>query len=188
MGRCKLLLPWRDTTILGHLVRQWRSLGAEQLATVCAHDSADVQLELARLGISKEQTIFNPVPERGMFSSIQCAAEWPRWQTGLTHWALVLGDQPHLQLETLQGLLAFSAAGPDRICQTACAGRRGHPVLLPRAAFTRLPGSSSANLKEFLQASEVALYPANDPGLLLDIDSPSDYEKLSRSGTPMAGS
>ena len=28
MGRPKLLLPWRDTTVIGQIIRQWRELGA----------------------------------------------------------------------------------------------------------------------------------------------------------------
>ena len=34
MGRPKLLLPWGDTTVIGHLIRQWRELGAAQIAVV----------------------------------------------------------------------------------------------------------------------------------------------------------
>ncbi len=34
MGTPKLLLPWRDTTIIGHLISQWRELGAAQIAVV----------------------------------------------------------------------------------------------------------------------------------------------------------
>ena len=28
MGRPKLLLPWGDTSVIGHLIRQWQALGA----------------------------------------------------------------------------------------------------------------------------------------------------------------
>ena len=34
MGRPKLLLPWRDTTVIGAILRQWRELGAAQIAVV----------------------------------------------------------------------------------------------------------------------------------------------------------
>ena len=35
MGRPKLLLPWGDTSIIGHLLGQWRGLGARPIAVVC---------------------------------------------------------------------------------------------------------------------------------------------------------
>ncbi len=34
MGRPKLLLPWGATTIVGHLLEQWQTLGAAQIAVV----------------------------------------------------------------------------------------------------------------------------------------------------------
>ncbi len=77
MGRPKLLLPWGGTSVLGHLIRQWRALDAKQIAVVCARDDGAMQAELDRLGFAEENRICNPAPERGMFSSIQCAAQWP---------------------------------------------------------------------------------------------------------------
>ena len=94
MGRPKLLLPWAKTTVLGHLLGQWQTFGAKQVAVVCAVGDQAIQGELDRLGFPAANRIFNPAPDRGMFSSVQCAAQWAGWQQGLTHWAIVLGDQP----------------------------------------------------------------------------------------------
>ena len=103
--------------MLGHLIEQWRKVGTEQIGVVCADGDSGIQAELERLGVGGESRIVNPRPERGMFSSIQCAARWEGWKAGLTHWAIVLGDQPHLSLETLSTIIDFSAANPDRVCQ-----------------------------------------------------------------------
>src|SRR5689334_5757311 len=72
MGQPKLLLPWGNTTILGHLVGQWTFLGAKQIAVVCRLDDAAMNAELNRLNFPERSRIVNPDPERGMFSSIQC--------------------------------------------------------------------------------------------------------------------
>ena len=114
-----------------------------------------------------------------MFSSIQCAAQWPGWHTALTHWAIVLGDQPHLQPQTLRQVLAFTAAHPASVCQPARHDHRRHPVLLPKAVFRELAASTAVTLKEFLVARphELALCEVDDPGLELDIDRPEDYDK-----------
>src|SRR6266850_1454192 len=116
MGRPKLLLPWGKTSVLGHLIDQWQVLQAEQIAVVCAADDLLIQAELDRLGFSANYRIVNPAPDRGMLSSIQCAAQWPGWRADLTHWAIVLGDQPHISHETLQTIVSFSAANPERLC------------------------------------------------------------------------
>lgn len=179
MGTPKLLLPWGGTSVLGHLLEQWRALGTKQIAVVCAVGDREVQAELARLGLTERDRIYNPTPERGMFNSICGAAQWPGWEPALTHWAIVLGDQPHLQPQTLRRVLAFSAAHPTQVCQPARRGHGRHPVLLPEAVFRQLAGSTATTLKEFLaaRASEVALYEADDPGLEVDIDRPEDYDK-----------
>ncbi len=178
MGRPKLLLPWGSTSILGHIIGQWQSLGAAQVAVVCASGDQQVLAELSRIGLPAQNHIHNLAPERGMFSSIQCAAAWPYWRQDLTHWLIILGDQPHLALKTLSALLAFAAAHPDRVCQPVHRGRRRHPVLLPKSVFEGLRNSSAPNLKEFLRPCDVASCELDDPGLALDIDTPEDYHHL----------
>src|ERR1051326_7705320 len=112
-----------------------------------------------------------------MFRSIQCAAEWKNWQSELTHWAIVLGDQPHLRLDTLRSILSFSATNPEKVCQPRKDGHRRHPVLMPKSSFERLATSTAAHLKEFLKSCDTAFCEVTEPGLDLDIDRPEDYQK-----------
>lgn len=179
MGKPKLLLPWGATSVLGHLVKQWHALQAKQIAVICAPGNPVIGAELDRLRFPARNRIINPAPERGMFSSIRCAAQWPGWQAGLTHWAIVLGDQPHLQRQTLWQVLDFSAAHPGTVCQPARHGHGRHPVLLPKALFRQLAHSTARTLKVFLSASprQVALCELDDLGLDVDLDRPEDYQK-----------
>jgi CTP:molybdopterin cytidylyltransferase MocA len=187
MGQPKLLLPWRGTTVIGHLLAQWRELGVAQIGIVCRPNDNELVEELKRnapdtLQLFKVSThlIPNPQPERGMFSSILCAANWSGWGEEVTRWAIVLGDQPHLRSDSLRQLLDFSAQNPVAICQPEFGGRTGHPVILPRTAFEQLKISGATNLKEFLKlsASSRVLCSVADPGLSLDMDTPEDYKRL----------
>jgi molybdenum cofactor cytidylyltransferase len=182
MGRPKLLLPWAATSVLGHLIGQWQALRSRQIAVVCAPGNLPIRAELDRLGFPAQNLIINPAPEQGMFSSIRCAAQWQGWQEDLTHWAIVLGDQPHVRPQTLRRVLDFSATHPARICQPARHGHARHPVLLPKAVFRRISGSTAVTLKEFMAAMPrpAALCELDDAGLDLDIDRPEDYEKAVR--------
>jgi len=193
MGRTKLLLPWAATSVLGHLVQQWQQLSAAQIGIVCAPEAGEIQNELDRLDFPKENRIVNPAPERGMFSSIQCAASWPGWKTELSQWLITLGDQPHLLETTLQALLDFAAANTEKICQPLWNGKRRHPVLLPKRIFVQLAGSSASDLKQFLAGREAdwAGIDSDDAGLDLDLDTPADYEHMRKlypeSQLPAAG-
>lgn len=180
MGQPKLLLLWDKISILGHLLHTWRDLGANQIAVICAAEDVGINAELDRLAFPITHRIVNPNPERGMFSSIQCAAGWHGWPAAITHWAIVLGDQPHLQLSTLRTIVDFSETNPNKVCQPIKDGHRHHPVLIPKEAFQRLPDSPADNLKDFLKNCETAYCEINDPGLELDVDRPEDYQKARR--------
>ena len=149
---------------------------------VCAAGDKALWTELDRLGFSTLDRIINPDPNQGMFSSIRCAADWPRWRADLTHWAIVLGDQPHLREQTLRGVLDFSSAHSADVCQPARHGHGRHPVVLPRAVFLQVAGSTASTLKEFLSAEpcQLARCELDDAGLDLDIDRPADYDEALR--------
>ncbi|MDR3456745.1 MAG: nucleotidyltransferase family protein [Verrucomicrobiae bacterium] len=180
MGRPKLLLPWAGTTVIGRLLAQWRELGAGQIAVVRRPEDVALVAELDRLGFPAADQIINPQPERGMFSSIICAAGWGGWRGEISNWAIVLGDQPHLTGGTLQALLAFSMQNRNAICQPTSGGRKAHPVILPRPAFDLLKSTQAATLKDFLNLAECPNVQCviNDPSLTLDLDTPEDYKRL----------
>ena len=175
-----MLLPWRDTTVIGRLISQWCDLGATQIAVVIRPDDAAMAAELDRQNFPAKNRVKNPRPERGMFSSIVCAATWDGWHDGVSSWAVILGDQPHLQTATLRTLLEFSAGNPDAICQPIVGDRTGHPVILPKRAFADVKNSSAETLKDFLKltACPVVQCPVTDGGVLLDMDTPEDYKRL----------
>jgi molybdenum cofactor cytidylyltransferase len=180
MGRPKLLLPWQDTTVVGQIIATWRELGAAQVVVVMRPADALLAAELDRLELSVANRIENPAPERGMFSSLLCAAQWHGWQKGIARWAVALGDQPHLPSPDLRRLLALQAQNPHCFGQPAVGGRTGHPVILPSPAFDELKRTGATTFKEFLKLAaipRVQLEMAH-PGVLLDLDTPEDYIRL----------
>jgi CTP:molybdopterin cytidylyltransferase MocA len=124
--------------------------------------------------------VANPQPDRGMFSSIQCAARWEGWQPSIRSFGIVLADQPHLRTESLRKLLLFHAENRHAICQPSFDGRARHPVLMPKVAFEELRASSASDLKSFLRLTlcEKTNCAINDPGLAFDLNTPGDYERV----------
>lgn len=168
--------------MLGHLVQQCERLYVRQVAVVGAASVKAVNQELDRLGFPKANRIINLTPDCGMFSSIQCAANWAGWNADLTHWLIMLGDQPHLRFETLQALFDFGSQHLGKICQPFHNGHPKHPVLLPKRIFVELRNCAEDNLKQFLQihSNELAGFESDDSGLDLDIDTTEDYEQVRR--------
>jgi len=164
--------------VLGHLIDVWSRLGADQVAVVCAAGDAAIQIELDRLGFSKELQIVN-TSSGEMFSSIRCAACWQQWNTSLTHWAIVLGDQPHVRFPTLQRVVDVATKHPHKIVQPCRRLRPRHPVLMPRKSFKELESTSVESLRQYLQmrSTEIELVQVDDSGLDFDIDTPADYER-----------
>ena len=179
MGRPKLLRPWNGTSVIGHLIEQWRGLSPTQIAVVSVAGHQALHDEMARVGLAPSELILNPHPERGMFSSVQCAARWEGWTPHATHWAIALGDQPLVRTDTLGRLLEFATGTEADVHQPSRNGRGRHPVILSRSVFAQVKDSSTENLKQFLVTSglRVQRCEMDDPGLDLDLDEPADYER-----------
>jgi molybdenum cofactor cytidylyltransferase len=183
MGQPKLCLPWKDTTVLGHLLTQWREAGAEKILVIYPQcESSPVVQELDRLKIPSDQRAATIAPERGMMGSVVTAAGLAARDSSLTHLIIALGDQPHLQTETLAQLLRQCANSPGKIVRVVHNGKAGHPLALPAILFDDLSKTSSATLRDFLglQNIPVADLTTNDSGILLDMDTPDDYAHVSR--------
>lgn len=164
MGSPKALLPWAETTFLGHLCGQIDQLGV-------AHRSVVTRPELAaRLQVSWPLCL-NPDPDRGMLSSLQTAlaslpADCP--------WLMVaLVDQPAIRLQTFQRMLAqASSAGWS---SPAYQGRRGHPVVIGSACFLALRAASpQGNPRDILGQFPRTLVEVDDPAICLDFDTPEE--------------
>ena len=183
MGQPKLLLPWGSSTVVEHLIAQWASAGAAQVTVVVAHAHEELASAVRRTG--RAECIANPDPDRGMFSSVRCAVEWPSWSPALTHWMISLGDQPHLRDATLRRLIEAAQAEPQSIWQPSHQGRRRHPVMLPKPSFAALAQTHAPDLKAFLESCSISrrALETDDVGLEIDIDTPDDYDALSTTST-----
>jgi molybdenum cofactor cytidylyltransferase len=177
MGRCKLLLPWGENTILTHLLDQWRNAGATQIAPVIDPSNQLLRKALAHAGFSPSDWIENRSPQLGMFSSLQQASRWTGWLSTLTHWIISLGDQPHIQISTLRLLLDAARKNPTRICQPALHGRAAHPIVLPGSNFRELAENDIADLRTYIRTREAfrLRVPVEDPAVSKDLNTPEDY-------------
>jgi len=183
MGQPKLCMRWGKTSILGYLIEQWREAGAGKILVIHAQEKdAPVVVELDRLGIPPEQRIPTGAPERGMMGSVITAARQVTNDPSLIHLIIALGDQPHLQTETLRKVLHTVEVNPEKIVRTVFENKPGHPLALPASLVAELADTTSATLRDFisLHLERVLDLTCSDSGVLLDIDTPDDYAQVSR--------
>ena len=123
--------------------------------------------------------------EKG-FQIVECAeAEW-----GMGHslaagvaaagradaWLLALADMPCIKISTIVGLIAQLRAG-SLLVAPFHAGRRGHPVGFAAEFGPELLSlSGDAGAREILarHASSLTRLDVDDPGILIDVDTPGD--------------
>jgi molybdenum cofactor cytidylyltransferase len=179
MGKCKLLLPWGEKTILTHLLDQWRSAGAAQITPVIDPSNQPLRKALAHAGFSPSDWIENRSPQLGMFSSLQEASRWTGWLSTLTHWIISLGDQPHIQISTLRLLLDAARKNPTRICQPALQGHTAHPIILPASNFRELAQNDVPDLRTYIRRQEASRLrvAVEDAGVSRDLDTSQDYAR-----------
>jgi molybdenum cofactor cytidylyltransferase len=179
MGRPKLLLPWGDSSVIECVLAAWRASRISQLVVV-VHPS---DLELADLCRAAGAHVVVPqLPPRDMKASVQLGLEFVAATfepTAGDAWLVAPGDMPLLSAAAAD--LVLSAHQPDapRIVVPVHKGRRGHPVLFPwslAAEVARL--GAEEGLARLLQRHAVVEVPSREGAILLDFDTPADYQAL----------
>ncbi len=177
MGSPKALLRWRESTILEHLLSVWKLAGAAQIGVVFDPTNQAVIEELDRLNVADR--IPNPHAAEGMMSSLRAASAWKHWESRINRVAIALVDQPQMTVQIVKGLMGFTQAHPEGICQPECNGRRSHPVILPRRDLDELGSAPEETLRDFIQsrADRRKFFPCDEPAMFEDLDTPSEYER-----------
>ena len=153
---------------------------AYRTIVVTGHARAKVEAALADLPL---ELVHNRDHASGLASSLRVGLSAAGDAMGAL---ILLGDMPKVSAETLDRLIAlFEGAGAG--CPAVVPlyrGRRGNPVLLGEALFAsvaRLSGDEGA--RRLLQSTAgVVEVPVDDPGVLADVDTPSDLERLLADG------
>jgi CTP:molybdopterin cytidylyltransferase MocA len=181
MGKPKALLDFRGRPFVIAILEALEALDLKHRVVVLGADGARVLPYLAQHPCILAE---NADAGTGPIGSIRAAIEAlksarPR---ALLVWPV---DHPRVRLATVEKLIeTFERTGAP-IVAPMFANRRGHPVIWSETLFTELVSSPQATVqgaRAVLHAHEdlVATVTADDPGVLDDIDTPSDYERLIR--------
>lgn len=184
MGQAKGGLPHPASGLpfVRHVTNTLRDAGAAPVAVVTGPHHGALVAALAGAPVA---CLFNPCHDEGQLASLQRALAWGR---GITHaeWLLVtLVDVPDVATATVATLVAAARTTAALAVRPCHRGRHGHPVLWHREAWPRLEVADlTLGARDVMRAlaaqGRVADVDVDDPGVLRDVDTPTDYQQFRR--------
>ena len=171
-GSNKLLQLMADGAPLAVIAaRRLHAVLPEILAVVNPHDAV-----LARLLEQNDIPItVCPHAQEGMGASLAWAVSRTPQASA---WIIALADMPLIQPATI-ARIAGALCDPTAIAVPVFQGQRGHPVGFGRAYFeelAQLNGDHGAQSLLRHHAERVQRLVCNDPGIVMDIDTPADLD------------
>ena len=174
-GRPKQLLPWGKKTMLQHVVDVVLASPVERVIVVLAEGrAAEMAPTLAERPV---EVVVNPEWREGLSASLRAglAALGPETDAAL----FVLADQPGVTPEVVARIVERYREGRAPIVVPVHRRRRGNPALFDRSLFGELAavrGDQGGREIIARYGDDVAEVAVASEAVLLDIDSPEDYE------------
>ncbi|MEA4910366.1 MAG: selenium cofactor biosynthesis protein YqeC [Anaerolineaceae bacterium] len=172
-GQPKFLLPWQGQALIRSVVIKALESGLDQVIVVVGAVIEAVQAALSGLPV---QFVINPDWQEGQSTSIRRGLELINPACGAA--VFLLADQPFLSAELIRRLIERHQAGLPAILAPQVNGRRANPVLFDRRMFDELRSvHGDVGGRALFQRYGVEYLDWPDERLLLDIDTPQDYER-----------
>ena len=188
MGQLKALLPWRGRTLLEHQVSALREGGADRVVVVLGHRADDLRPLLeGKDGVS---WTLNPHYLQGKTTSIKAGlsalpSSLPIQGEGqgggeiVRDIVLLNVDQPRDAADVARVLEAHRTHG-HAVTVPEYRGKGGHPIALSTTLLPELLeiDEDTQGIKAVVRrrAESVQRLPLDNPGILLDLNTPEQYQ------------
>ena len=169
-------------TFAAAIVATLQGAGVADVIVVAGAHPAEVA-ESVR-GLAGVRVVHNAAWPAGQLSSLLAgldAVETPALEAVL----VTLVDIPLVRRETVETLLQAWRESRAPIVRPAVGTRHGHPVIFDRATFGDLraaPVEVGAKAVVAAWHAQILNVPTDDRGVLVDVDTPEEYEALRRAG------
>ena len=176
MKRNKMLLPFSHGTVIENTVRSFFQAPVAEVAVVVGYQQDEIRQALASYPV---RFIENPNFPQGMSTSVQegikVLGEDPQVEGVL----ITPGDMPLIKKETVGALIEKFREGSYSVIIPVYQGKKGHPVffaVFPSwGMYPVMPGPEVVR-----KIKATLLVEVDDPGILIDIDCPEEYERWSK--------
>jgi molybdenum cofactor cytidylyltransferase len=183
MGEAKQLLRVGGRTVLEQTLENVRRSRVDEIVLVLGAFAESIRQQLPAPTLNGVKVVINQNYAHGMASSLRegLAALGSDTKAAL----IVLADQPFTRPETLDRIVDQYLHSSAEIVIPSYKGFRGNPVLLDRTVFAEvmaLEGDVGFRAVFGSHKQGIVKVEVDDAGILLDIDSKDDYERLQRFG------
>jgi len=173
-GQPKQLLLWQNEPLVHHCARIALQAGLSPVIAVTGESSPQISHALADLDV---RVVHNPDWQQGQSTSVQAGLQALPDEIGAT--IFLLSDQPQVHVELLQALVENHAASLAPIVAPLVDGQRANPVLFDCQTFPELMKiSGDTGGRELFSRYSIRWVVWHDRAILLDIDTPEDYQRL----------
>lgn len=174
MGAPKPLLEIDGRTFMEAAVAALRDGGCDRVTAVVATPGSEAAARSAGADVAPGR------PDGEQIDSLRAGLD--TLPTDVAAAAVLPVDHPRVRPTTVRALLTAWRADPDAVVRPALDGRPGHPTVFPRRLWEELRAPDLARgARTVVEAARVVDVPVDDPGILLDIDTPEAYR---RAGAP----
>jgi CTP:molybdopterin cytidylyltransferase MocA len=175
-GRIKALLPIEGTTFIERITACLFRVPVDEVFVVlgAAHETVR-----ERVCLGKAVVLINEDWGRGQLSSLRLGVQnlSPR-SDGVLFTPV---DHPFVRESTYEVLISVWKSHKERVVVPAYLGRKGHPALFPKRVYGALLRDELPNgARDILyrERGSVIFVPVDDPGVVLDVDTPEDYRRM----------
>jgi len=179
LGRAKQTLLWRGRPLVHHTVRTALQAGLSPVVVVTGAYAGPTQKAVGELRV---EFVHNPDWQLGQSTSVIAGLGALPAEVGAVVFMLV--DQPQVPSELVRGLVQIHRRTLSPLVAPQVNGRRANPVLFDRSTFPDLLVlSGDAGGRSLFERYAVEWLPWQDVNILLDVDTPQDYQNLLAMGS-----
>jgi CTP:molybdopterin cytidylyltransferase MocA len=173
MGRPKQLLELNGRPVIKHCLDCIAASGVTDIVVVLGRNGNEVA---QAMGSAPAKIAYNISPESEMVESVR--AGLGKIDTSASGVLVCLSDHPLVSPDTLRKIVLTHIEDPESIIVPLFKGRKGHPSLFPLSLVREV--FSGLNLRDVIaqHADRVHAVDVPDEGVILDMDTPGDYERV----------
>ena len=177
-GRLKQLLEWQGHPLVRHAALTALQAGLSPVVVVSGAGAELVAKAVAGLPVRQ---VYNATWQQGQSTSLQAGLRvLPPTSGGAI---FLLADQPNITPGLLQALVEAHNQSLAPIVAPLVDGQRGNPVLFDAVTFDELAQlTGDAGGRQIFNRHQLLYVPWHDRSVLLDIDKPEDFTRLSGEG------